>query len=225
MVINPFVQEAYHLEAKHYRLFPIRNAIGEHFFVVQPRPRERNLILAIGHVYRLKGQDVLLKALLRLKQRGVMARATIIGPASPSEYLSMLQKFVRDNGLTVEFTGFLSPEQALSHLQQCALLVLPSRFDTSPMVIAEAMATGTPVIASRVAGLPHMIAEGETGLLVEPENDGELADKIQYLLENEDVRCCFGEAGRKYALENHHPDRVAQLTHAAYEAILADERA
>jgi glycosyltransferase involved in cell wall biosynthesis len=92
------------------------------------------------------------------------------------------------------------------------------------MAICEAMALGTPVIGAHVGGIPRMIRDQATGLLFQSGNASELADKIQYLLENESARRQLGEAARKYAVETHHPDRVAQLTRAAYQQILDGKR-
>ena len=112
----------------------------------------------------------------------------------------------------MQFAGFQTPGEILLLLQRCTMLVHPSRHENSPMAICEAMAVGTPVIASRVGGVPNLLGDGANGLLVQRGNASELADRIKYLLEDEPARNALGAARRKYALETHHPDRVAQLT-------------
>lgn len=222
VVITPFVTECYDLPPDRYRLFPIPNAIEERFFTVPPCPRESNLILAVGAIDRRKGNDILLRALALLKRRRISVRAIIAGPPADKTHVAELEQLIRDEHLDVHFTGFIPPDQVLSLIQRCTIFVLPSRHETAPMVVSEAMAVGTPVVASRVAGVPHMISDGVTGLLFQSENVAELADKIQRLLEDEPARRRLGENARKYALEAHHPDRVARLTRAAYEEILAE---
>jgi glycosyltransferase involved in cell wall biosynthesis len=224
VVINPFVAECLGLSEERYRLFPIANALSRQFFEAEPRTREPDLILAIGSVDRLKAHDVLLRAMALLRQRRVPARIVIAGPIIESAYLNALRLFIHEEKLEVQFTDFLPPEEIRSLLQRCTVLVHPSRHESSPMSVCEAMALGTPVVGARVGGIPYIIRDQVTGLLFQSGNASELADKIQYLLENESARCQLGEAGRKYALETHHPDRVAQLTRAAYEQILKGKR-
>jgi phenylacetate-CoA ligase len=221
VVITPFVTECYDLPPDRYRLFPIPNAIEERFFTVPPRPRESNLILSVGAIDRRKGNDILLRALALLKLRGISVRAIIAGPPADKTHIAELEQLIRFEHLDVHFTGFIPPNEVLALIQRCTMLALSSRHETAPMVVSEAMAVGTPVIASRVAGVPHMISDGVTGLLFQSENVGELADKIQRLLEDEATRSRLSGNARKYALEAHHPDRVARLTRAAYEDILA----
>src|SRR5439155_1293889 len=101
------------------------------------------------------------------------------------------------------------------------VLVHPSRHDNAPMTICEAMALGTPVVASRVGGVPHMITDGETGLLFESENFEQLADKICSLIEDPAGRERLAGNARKFARDTYDPDRVARQTRAAYEQILS----
>jgi glycosyltransferase involved in cell wall biosynthesis len=223
VVINPFVEESYDLTGNRYRLFPIPNAIGEQAFSPPQRARERDLILAVGSIDRRKGFDVLLNALAILRRRNIKARAIIAGPAPDPGVLAWLQQFARENDLPVEFTGFLPPDQILPLQQRCTVFALSSRHETAPMVVAEAMAARTPVVASRVAGLPYMIRDGETGLLFQSENATELADRLEVLLGDEARRARMGEAARQSALETYHPKVVAEKTRAAYEAVLAGE--
>jgi phenylacetate-CoA ligase len=223
VVINPFVAEYLRLENRRYRLYPIANAVGRQFFEAVPQARETAMILATGYVDPLKAHDVLLHALAVLRGRGIQARAVIAGPFTENKYVHGLRQFISEEKLDVEFTGFLPPAEILSLMQRCTMLVHPSRHESSPMSVCEAMAVGTPVIASRVGGVPHLVCDGVTGLLFKSENFTELADKIQVLLEDESTRNQLGENARKYAQEQHHPDHVAQLTRAAYEQILAGQ--
>ena len=223
VVINPYVTKCLALEGRRYRLYPIANPVGHQFFDASPQAREPALILAIGSVDRLKAHDVLLRALAILRRRKVQAKAIIAGSSGESGYVGNLQRFVREENLDVQFAGFQTPGEILLLLQRCTMLVHPSRHENSPMAICEAMAVGTPVIASRVGGVPNLLGDGANGLLVQRGNASELADRIKYLLEDEPARNALGAAGRKYALETHHPDRVAQLTRAAYEEILKNE--
>jgi spore coat protein SA len=80
------------------------------------------------------------------------------------------------------------------------VLVHPSRIEAFGLVVAEAQAAGTPVVASRVGGIPENVRHGETGFLVEPDQPGEIAARVLELLDDPDKRQAFGEAGRAFVL-------------------------
>jgi len=109
VIINPFIAEYLGLSETRYRLFPIANAVAEHFFEPVVEPRESNLLLAVGYVDRLKAHDVLLQAMARLRQRGLDCKAVIVGPCSDRNQFDRLQQLIREEKLEVEFTGFLPP--------------------------------------------------------------------------------------------------------------------
>jgi len=222
VVINPFVTECLPLATPTRRLFPIPNAIAVSFFNSAPIAREPNLILSIGWLDRRKAPDILLRALALLKQRGLNPKAVIAGPPADPRFLAGLRQFAATEKLSVEFPGFVTPAQVESLLKRCTLLVSPARHETAPMVIAEALALGTPVIASAVGGCPHMIRPGVTGQLFQSENFTELADKIHDLLTHPATREQLSAAARHEAAQTYHPNLIAQQTRAAYAAILKD---
>ncbi len=108
-------------------------------------------------------------------------------------------------GLPVELRtiGYLrSDEQLVTAYHAADVLVLPSHADNFPCVIQESLACETPVIASRVGGIPEMIRDGKTGLLVEPRNPGKLANALGKLLSEPDQLERMGRSGREHAVSN-----------------------
>ena len=97
----------------------------------------------------------------------------------------------------VTLTGWIPHEKLPDYFNKMKLIVVPSYTETIPYVILEAMACGTPVVASPVAAIPDLIKDGENGLLVPPKDSNAFADAIIYLLENEDVREKMGKNGRR----------------------------
>jgi glycosyltransferase involved in cell wall biosynthesis len=100
------------------------------------------------------------------------------------------------------------------------VVVIPSHREGLPMVLLEAMAHGRPVVATRVGGMPSMVEEGRTGILVEPGDPAALRAAIDRLLDDRDSRRRLGAAAREKVAELCSWDRVVAETLAAYEAAL-----
>jgi D-inositol-3-phosphate glycosyltransferase len=157
---------------------------------------EGPLVLFVGRIQPLKGVDVALAAFARVLESHPGARLLVVGgpsgPAGRSE-VHRLHAFVDDAGIG-EAVRFLDPvpHADLVDLYRAAdLLTLPSRSESFGLVAAEAQACGLPVVAADVGGIPHVVSDGESGLLVEgwdPEDhaaamirilsDGPLADRL-----------------------------------------------
>jgi glycogen(starch) synthase len=97
----------------------------------------------------------------------------------------------------VTFVGAVSRADLLGEYASADLLVLPSLFDSFPVVVVEAMAAGLPVVATRVGGVPEIVGEGETGLLVPPGDPDRLAEALLVVLSDPVTRVRWGEEGRR----------------------------
>ena len=102
-----------------------------------------------------------------------------------------------DIGRYVNFLGFVEHERMPAYYAQADLLVLPSRREGFPLVLPEAMASGLPVVATTVGGVPEIVTDSETGLLVPPENPRALSEAINSLLNDPDRMKAMGIRGRK----------------------------
>jgi len=100
------------------------------------------------------------------------------------------------------------------------IFVLPSRWEGLPLALLEAMASGIPVVASRVTGNTEAVLEGVTGMLVEPENPEELSRAISFLLDSPVLRKTMGAQGRKRSVENFDHGRMARETFAVYKDMI-----
>jgi len=100
-------------------------------------------------------------------------------------------------------------------------VVLPSVYETFGIPLVEAMSAQVPVVASRVGGIPEVVADGETGVLVERGDPMALAEAIGRLLENESLRDRMGRAGRERVLRLFSWDRVATATLDLYQGLIA----
>ncbi len=136
------------------------------------------LVVTVANMYaagdRRKGLHVLLEAW-----------ENIVGQAVPDASLRVLG---RVHGLTaptgVTFTGEVDPDQVPLHFAAADLSVLPTLGDNCPLAVLESLASGCPVVASRVGGIPEVVVEGETGWLVQPDDPEALAAAILDALKN-----------------------------------------
>ena len=176
-------------------------------------------LLCIGRLIPIKGHLVLLRALAQARSRVPGATLDLAGrgPLEPA-----LKAYARELGLedAVRFLGFVSPVQRA--VEDAAIVVVPSLGEGFGMVALEAMERGRPVIASAVGGLPEIVLEGETGLVV-PSGDAEaLAEAIVALAGDLERAAAMGARGRDRALAEFTPERSARRIEALYEGALAD---
>ena len=172
-------------------------------------PREDHDGLVAGVAANLeywKGIDVLLEA-ARLMHNPL--RIEIYGVGSKQAELER-----QATGLDVHFNGFVQDPMA-----RIDVLVQPSRADNLPLAILEAMAAGLPVIGTRAGGIPELVVEGETGLLVAPERPDELASALDSLAANPEGRAEMGSRGRARVQEHFSADAIARRTVDLYEEL------
>lgn len=152
-------------------------------------------LLIVSRLEPIKGIDIALEA-IALVEESVTLR--VLGDGSP-ENRAFLEDFSRELGLEnrVHWLGAVEPDYVADHFRDADILIVPSRFEAFGNVIVEAMAAGTPVIASDVGGIPF-VTQGDTcATLVPPDNPAELADAIEWLLRHDDIRQQRIEAGRR----------------------------
>jgi len=131
-----------------------------------------------------KGVETLLEAMARLRRRGIRVRLRAVGAFESSDYEARIAALVRRLDLVedVDWTGFT--RDVAAELRRMDLLVLPSLFGEGlPMIVLEAMASGVPVAATRVPGVPEAIRHGIEGVLAEPGDPDALAAAVADVVE------------------------------------------
>lgn len=152
-------------------------------------------IICVGRLSPEKGQAGLLQAFAQLREKHTGLRLKLVGDGPDRASLEALAQEMRiADGVT--FAGRLPEGETLAEIACADLLVLSSFLEGLPIVLMEAMAVGIPVIASRVAGIPELVEDAETGLLFTPSNWDELASRVDRLLGNEDLRARLAEKAR-----------------------------
>jgi len=197
------------------------NGVDTNLFAPQGQ-KEDNLLLFVGRLDANKGLHVLVKSLRHLEKS---VRLAIIGPASWDRkyYLDVLESIKKENQRgkhRITYLGALDQPEVAKWCQKASILILPSFSEGFPVVILEALSCETPVIATPVGGIPEVVKNRENGILV-PQNDPfKLAETIQFLLENEDMRIKFGHEGRELIVKEFSLKTVVSKLTRIYEQML-----
>lgn len=194
----------------------------------QPRPGgSRGPGVVIGTARRLDrtyGLDVLLDAFARLDPAAAAARHNPLSlwiAGEGPEGTALRQQAARLGvAAHVQFLGTVPHEQMPAFMWALDLFVNPSRAESFGVAALEAAASGLPVVASRVGGLPEIVADGETGLLVPPDDPAALAEALSLLIHAPERRRALGKAARDRAVDRYDWQRCAQAMERLYEATL-----
>lgn len=203
------------------KIHQICNPISDDYFQLT-NEEIPNTILFAGAIIPRKGVMFLFKAMKELKDRGVKCKLNLCGIAPIAEYAEELKKYRKENQLEdyIDWLGKV-PEGQLHRLySECAVYVLPSLEETQPISIGQAMAVGKAVVGTRSAGIPFMVDDGKTGFLVDYGDPIQLADKIQTVLNDNELRRAMGQAARSEALKKYASDSVAKSHLQIYQEII-----
>ena len=153
------------------------------------------ILLSAGRIERPKGLDVLIEALGEMTVRDGVQLLIIGGDERSVAEVARLRQIAVDAGVSdlVRFVGSVTHEQIGAYYNAADVVVMPSRYESFGLVAAEAMASGVPVVASRVGGLASTVSDGNTGYLIPWRGPGPFAEKLDLLLENEPLRRRLGE--------------------------------
>ena len=185
-------------------------------YMPAPGPRGARLLF-VGRLAAVKGLPVLFEAMRTLDHPDLTLAIVGDGPDRAS-----LEAAARDTPALagkVTFLGYRSQGEVAALLQETDILVLPSFAEGVPVVLMEAMAAELPVIATRIAGIPELVDDGKSGLLVPPGDIKSLAQAIETIITNPDDADVMGRAGRAtVTAEFDSETEAARLAHlfAAY---------
>jgi D-inositol-3-phosphate glycosyltransferase len=192
------------------------------------RPCDR-MLLFVGRIEPLKGLDTLLRAMALLANEcptwAHNICVAIIGgdpDTTENEELERLKTIRAELGITdlVVFLGARDQDKLHHYYSAAEMVIMPSHYESFGMVALEAMACGTPVIASDVGGLAHLVRDGETGLHVPNGNPEALAGAIARLVEDHELRERLGQQAHQYA-QQYSWECIADRMQALYRKALA----
>jgi len=210
----------------------IENPIDQEFFQL-PRSPEAGRLLFVGTVVPRKRVQDIVTAVAQLLSMPEGASSDgqwrsalqlrIAGPLMDAGSEALLRSTIESTGLQrrVILLGPVSQSQLLDEYARAQILVLASKEETAPQVIAQAMACGLPTVASAVGGIPDMVREGETGLMFPFSDTQALAKQLFRLLNDAQLREAMERRIVVEGRERFHPDSVAAQTVAVYREILS----
>jgi glycosyltransferase involved in cell wall biosynthesis len=159
-------------------------------------------------MYPRKNLGILMGAYACLRDGGASFQGWVVGEGPCRKAWER----IRDSlglGDRVTFLGTIPRRELADRYRRAAIFCLPSRQEGFGIVFVEAMACGKPVVAARAAAVPETVVDGETGLLVDPDDPAALAQALFALLSDRDRCRAMGEAGRR-RVERYRADRVAE---------------
>lgn len=183
-------------------------------------PHDAFVLVCVAMLRPDKGQDHLIAALGLLRQRGLTPVTVLAGSptAESAQYEADLHRLVRQHGVDVRFLGY---RDDISQLMQMAdVVVIPSLTEAQPRVAVQAFATGRPVVASAVGGVPEIVKHGQTGWLVPPADPPALADAIAKVMGRGSDVVTVAAGARALAEQTMRFDHRMAQTLAAYETAI-----
>jgi len=199
-------------------------------------PPEARIILMLGGVAAPKGTEILVRALPRILERHPNVYVLIAGPAPLGSQGGLIKKLLRVDAYQEQVLNTLSSIHGSDHLiftgvrsdiprllAASEMLVFPSIVPHFARPVIEAAAMAKPAVASNLGGPAELIIDGETGLLVQPNQPDALADAITRLLDDPELAATMGEAGYLRAMRLFNAERNAAETLAIYEELLGGQ--
>jgi len=178
----------------------IPQGIDETFYDIHCNPQSR-VLLSVGAISPRKGHAYTIEMFNRLRARGVEAQLRIIGSLADKAYYELLQQKIAASPYSTDISqeANLPREELLKAYAEAKLFVLHSREESQGIVFAEAMATGLPVVATKIGGIPYVVADDKSGLLSTYADVDAMTDNAERLLTDNELWNKYSSAAREIA--------------------------
>jgi starch synthase len=185
-------------------------------------PNRPNVVF-VGRITRQKGVPVLLRAAAQLdpEVQLVLCAGQPDTPELAQEVTDLVNILRATRSGVIWIEGMLNRHEVIQLLSHATAFVCPSLYEPLGIVNLEAMACGTAVVASNVGGIPEVVADGQTGLLVPPDEPEALADALNTLARDPERANAMGEAGRQRAISDFDWTSIALQTAKLYQEVAA----
>ncbi len=183
-------------------------------------PQDKKIVLFVGRMEPIKGIDILVQVIRGLEDKERLLALVVGGKAGDAES-SRLRAQVRRLGMAplFQFVGAVKQDELVYYYNAADVCLTPSYYESFGLVALEAMACGTPVVASRVGGLMSIVRDGETGYLVPWRCADPYVERMELLLANDGLAEALGDAGVRVAGQFQWSRVVDQLT-GLYDEVL-----
>jgi glycosyltransferase involved in cell wall biosynthesis len=200
------------------KMFLLENIVHEAYFAVErDRSAPKTSIAFVGSIMQTKGVEDLIRAFHVVSPHHPGVTLDLFG-TGVGAYERQVARPLADGGpgaTRIRFHGQQSADRIAQHFRTTAMLVLPSYFDTSPNVVAEAMVAGVPVVGTDVGGIPFMVRGGDTGQVVPLRDQQALVDAVAVYLDDPELARTHGdrarEEGRRRWGETRFVDRLLEI--------------
>ena len=234
------LQWLYHVDKEKIAVIP-PGVDTSHFYPIPPPeakefigiPTDSRMLLYVGRIEPLKGVDTLIQAISRMGKNGDLCRynlcMTIIGGEPDAsrdimtQEMARLQRLSSEYGLDefVTFLGRRSQDTLPYYYSAADAVIMPSHYESFGMVALEAMACGTPVIASQVGGLAFLVQDGETGYHIPVGDIEALGDRLTLLLEDDELHAQISRHAAAFA-QDYAWGKIANKIADLYQQMLTE---
>ena len=219
---NALKEQVLHLGINDNKITIIPNGVDTSTFTPLPSRQREDIILFVGSLIQRKGANFLLEAMASIAHNFPHYRLVLIGDGPQKTSLQQLAKRLGIDQ-RVTFTGRLPQHQVKKWMQRAKVFVLPSVEEGMGVVLIEALASGTPVVASNVGGIPDVITS-DVGILVPPKDVQALANALRDILRDPSHWDMMSHRARRRAVEIYDWGQVSQRFVSLYHSILDNAR-
>ncbi|UCC80110.1 MAG: glycosyltransferase [Candidatus Zixiibacteriota bacterium] len=206
-------------DSKNIRIIPF--GVDTDLFRYSERKPSDKIVIGMAKTLRpVYGIDILIRAFCNLREKYDVTLKIAGRGDSESLYKNLARELKVDN--SVEFLGPVDHSELPALFFTFDIFAMPSIEESFGVAAIEASATGLPVVASRIGGLPEVVEDGVTGFLVERRNVDELTGRLEKLITDPQLRFSMGKAGRKFVEEKYRWNDNLKAMKKLYEKILAE---
>jgi len=197
----------------------INQAVDINLFKPIASFHEENTILCVARIHPEKGIEDLIHATPIIFKKFPNIKIKIIGRVDDKNYLKKIQKLIKELDCiqNIEFVGPIAHNDLVKWYNLCKIFVLTSKTEEQSIVTLEAMACGKPVVVTKVGALPEFIEDGSNGFLIDLKQPEELAEKITFLMNDEELRKKIGIQARNTIVEKfsweHYISKLTDIFH------------
>lgn len=184
--------------------------------------KQTPVILVVANIDARKNQNDFIRALDALAEK-MPFQVNFFGKCGDDDYGREFGALVATRPWC-HYGGMVSREALLTEFQKATILALPTHEDNCPMVVLEAQASGVPVIASNVGGVPDLVEDGVTGLLVNPQEPFTFHKAVERLIQGLYLRERLAAAAYHKALQQYHPRVIAGKHLTIYESVVQEKQ-